>query len=65
MKWLGYDDDLEWYPASDVKYALHKVRDFYKANPTKPKPPRRLDDWLRLWELGEETYDYDDNDELA
>jgi hypothetical protein len=47
IKWLGYDSDLDWYLASDVKYVPHKVRDFYIANPTKPSLPKRLDDWLR------------------
>ena len=22
-KWLNFDEDPEWYPASDFKYALH------------------------------------------
>ena len=22
VNWLGYDEDLTWYPASDLKYAL-------------------------------------------
>jgi hypothetical protein len=42
IKWLGYDDDPDWYPASDVKYAPHKVQDFHLANPTRPGPPKRL-----------------------
>jgi hypothetical protein len=65
IKWLGYDDDPDWYPASDVKYAPHKVRDFHLANPTRPGPPKRLDDWLRLWEAGENSYDHVDDDKPA
>jgi Chromo (CHRromatin Organisation MOdifier) domain len=61
VKWLGYDDDPDWYPASDVKYAPHKVRDFHKANPTKPGPPKRLNDWLQLWESGADTYDHEED----
>lgn len=26
VKWLGYDDDPDWYPASYVRYAPRKVR---------------------------------------
>ena len=65
IKWLGFDSDPDWYPASNVKYAPHKVRDFHIANPTKPGPPKRLDDWLRAWEAGEDTYSYKDDDRLA
>src|SRR5450432_828250 len=62
VKWLGHDTDPEWYPATNVKYAPHKVRDFHVANPKKPGPPRRLDNWLQSWESGEETYDHDEDD---
>ena len=34
VKWLGYDEDLEWYPASDLKTAPHKLQDFHLNNPT-------------------------------
>lgn len=65
VKWLGYDDDPDWYPASDLKYAPHKVRDFHARNPTKPGPPKRLDEWIKLWEAGEDTYDHADDDKPA
>jgi hypothetical protein len=65
VKWLGYDDDPDWYPASDLKYAPHKVRDFHAKNPTKPGPPKRLDEWIKLWEAGEDTYDHADDDKPA
>jgi hypothetical protein len=42
IEWLGYDDDPDWYPASDVKYAPHKVRDFHLANPTRPEAVDKL-----------------------
>jgi Chromo (CHRromatin Organisation MOdifier) domain len=61
VKWLGCDDDPNWYPASDVKYAPHKVRDFHEANPTKPGPPKRLKDWLRQWENGADTYNHEED----
>jgi hypothetical protein len=31
-KWVGYDDDLEWYPATDFKYSPYKLRDFHLTN---------------------------------
>jgi len=65
IKWLGHDDDPDWYPASNLKYAPHKVRDFHAKYPTRPGPPKRLDEWLRLWEAGEETYDHPDDDKPA
>jgi len=64
IKWLGFDDP-EWYPASNIKYAPHKVRDFHLANPTRPGPPKRLNDWIRLWEAGEDSYDHEDDDKPA
>jgi hypothetical protein len=33
VKWLNRDEDLLWSPASECKYAPHKVRDFHLANP--------------------------------
>lgn len=61
VKWLGYDDDPEWYPASNLKNAPHKVRDYHIANPEKPGPPRRLQEWIRQWE-NEDTEDHEDDD---
>jgi hypothetical protein len=49
----------------NIKYTLHKVRDFYIANPLRLRPLKRLDDWLKLWEAGEDSYDYKDDDKLA
>ena len=57
VQWLGYDEDLEWYPASNLKYALYKVRDFHIQHPTKPGPLKQLDKWIQQWETGQETYD--------
>ena len=42
IKWVEYDEDPEWYPASNLKNAPHKIRDYYTANPPKPGPPKRL-----------------------
>src|SRR5438552_19210793 len=42
--WVGYDEDLEWYPASNFKYSPHKLRDFYLEHPDLPGPPRKLNE---------------------
>ncbi|QSZ29103.1 hypothetical protein DSL72_003613 [Monilinia vaccinii-corymbosi] len=60
--WLNADKDLTWYPASDLKTAPHKLRDFHLANPTRLGPPALLPEWLRLYEQGENNYNYMDND---
>ena len=62
VKWLGYDEDLEWYPASDLKTAPHKLRDFHLNNPTRPGPPQSLDSWQKAWEDGTDDYDNLDDD---
>lgn len=46
VKWLGYEDDPEWYGASNFKNSPHKLRDFYTANPTRPGPLKRLGRWV-------------------
>jgi transposase InsO family protein len=62
VKWTGWDEDLEWYPASDIKYAPHKIRDFHLAHPDRSGPPRSLLAWLKAWEDGEDDYDELDDD---
>jgi predicted aspartyl protease len=64
-KWLGADDDPEWYPASDFKYSPHLVRDFHLANKTRPGPPAALDHWIQAWEDKVDDYDHLDNDLVA
>lgn len=46
VKWYGYDEDLNWYPASNFKNAPKQLQDFHAANPTLPGPPLRLPIWL-------------------
>ena len=29
--WVGYDEDPEWYPASDFKYSPHKLAPFMRS----------------------------------
>jgi hypothetical protein len=62
IQWLGHDEDLEWYPASDLKYAPHKLREFHIAHQDLPGPPRSLDKWQKAWEEEKEDYDNLDND---
>ena len=56
-KWVSYDKDPEWYPASDFKYAPHKLRDFYLQNPDRPRPLRLLRNWIKMQEDGADSYD--------
>jgi len=63
VKWIGFDEDPEWYPAGNFKNAPHKIRDYHSANPTKIGPPKRLKEWLRCWENDEEYEDHDDDDQ--
>jgi Chromo (CHRromatin Organisation MOdifier) domain len=62
VKWVGYDEDLDWYPASNLKYSPHKLRDFHLANPKRPGPPKQLNQWLKAWEDGQDDYDNLDSD---
>ena len=62
VSWPNSDTDLTWYPASDLKTSPHLLRDFHLENPTKPGPPAQLLNWIKLYESGEDDYDYmDDN----
>jgi hypothetical protein len=60
--WVGYDEDPEWYPASDFKYSPHKLRDFHLAHPDLLGLPRRLNEWIAQWEQGVDDYDDLDDD---
>ncbi len=65
VKWVGQDEDPEWYPAADFKYAPHKLRDFHCKNQSLPGPPRLLDQWIKGWEDGLDSYeDLEDSTEM-
>lgn len=62
VKWTGYDEDLNWYPARDFKNSPVKVQIFHATNPEAPGPPRRLLEWLRAAEDEEFTDDHPEDD---
>jgi len=62
VRWLGHDEDLNWYPASDLKYAPYKLKSFHEQNPNQDGPPAKLPDWLAAYEAGIDDYDYLDDD---
>ena len=64
-KWVGADEDPDWYPASDFKYSPHLLWNFHLANTTHPGPPAALDHWLQAWEDEVDDYDHLDNDLVA
>jgi hypothetical protein len=33
VKWIGYDDNPEWYDARNMKFSPHLLRDFHKEYP--------------------------------
>ena len=49
-KWVSYNKDPEQYPASDFKYAPHKLQDFYLQNPDRLRPLKLLRNWIKMWE---------------
>jgi hypothetical protein len=52
VKWKGYEEDLEWYPPSNLKGAPHKLKAFHLNHPQLPGPPLNLDKWIKAWEDG-------------
>ena len=62
VKWVGHDEDLDWYPASNLKYSPAKLRDFHQRNKDQPGPPRKLQEWQNAWEEGRDEYEDLDDD---
>lgn len=62
VKWLNMDEDLTWYPASDLKYAPDKLIAYHITNPSKPGPPEALLAWKKQYDDGIDDYDDLDND---
>jgi hypothetical protein len=64
VKWLGYDEDLDWYLASNLKYLPHKLQDFHLQYASEPGPPRKLQEWQKAWEDRLKDYNNLNNDKL-
>jgi transposase InsO family protein len=47
IKWKGWDEDPEWYPASVLANSPLVLRAFHTAYPLRPGPPRNLRYWLQ------------------
>jgi transposase InsO family protein len=62
VQWLGHDEDLEWYPASNFKYSPHKLKEFHVRYQDQPGPPKRLSEWLQAYEDGKDDYEELDDD---
>lgn len=58
VKWVGYDDDSNWYYCTDVMYSPHKIRDFHIRYPVAKGPPKDLPAWIQAWEEGIDNYDH-------
>jgi len=46
VSWIGYDPDLEWYPARNFVGSPHKLKEFHDQNPNKLGPPKYLGEWI-------------------
>ena len=62
VKWLGFDDDLDEYPASNFKHAPQALKDFHDKYPELPGPPRNLDYWIQTALADEQSEDRPDDD---
>jgi hypothetical protein len=62
VHWVGYKADPAWYSASNFKNSPLKLREFHKANPTVPGPPRRLEYWEQCWQEDKDADDFPDDD---
>jgi hypothetical protein len=65
VKWIGYDEDWTWYPASNLKNAPQKLIDYHEAYPGQPGPPRRLPHWTKAALEDEYLEDHEDDDKAA
>jgi len=56
IKWVGADEDLEWYPCADAMYAPHMIKAFHLRHPAAKGPPRALPQWLKAYNAGTDDY---------
>lgn len=47
VKWLGFDEDLDEYLASNFRYAPQALTDFHNEYPDLPGPPKNLAHWVK------------------
>ena len=62
MRWLGHDDNLEWYLAGSLKNTLIALQNFHLQYPDLPGPPKRLPEWLQAAENEEFVPDHEEDD---
>jgi hypothetical protein len=65
VRWHGWDDDQQWYHASNFKGSPQLLREFHDAYPSLPGPPVRLTEWQAAWDSGEEDPPHKDDNEPA
>ncbi|KAI1000330.1 hypothetical protein K3495_g7864 [Podosphaera aphanis] len=53
--WRDKEIDLDWIPASDFKYAPHKVKELHLQNPDQRGPPAQLLQGIKRWEQGDDN----------
>lgn len=65
VKWLGYDNDSQWYPARNFKNSPQLIREFHDHYPNLPGPPARLQNWISAALNDEFLDDHPDDDKPA
>jgi hypothetical protein len=65
VKWIGYDEDLAWYPTSNFKNAPQKLIEFHDTYPDRPGPPMRLPDWTKAALEDDYLEDHEDDNKMA
>jgi transposase InsO family protein len=65
VKWIGHDDDPEWYPAGDFVNSPIAIRDFHAQYPDQPGPPKRLPIWLDAAEKEEFIPEHEEDNRAA
>ena len=46
VKWVGFDEDREWYPASNLIVFTSSITAFHVDYLNRPGPLKRLEEWL-------------------
>lgn len=45
VKWEGWEDDSEWYPARNFKHATDALYQYHYCYPNAAGPPKNLEAW--------------------